>query len=274
MKKIGVIGAGAMGSAMAGVLCETVDPSEVLIYDVCREKTEEFAAKTACCIAVDELEIARDCEIILLAIKPQILEDLMSKIIPVLKTNHDAGIRQIFTSIAAGWTIDQLDKIFTGNNISDMPVIRILPNIPIKVKEGVILFTGNKYAGDDIIKKVMDLYKTGGLCVQCEEELFVNSIAVFSCSPAMVYMFIESIADAGVQIGMDRKQATQFAAQAVKGSASMVLNSGKHIGQLKEELDTPGGMTIGGTNLMEQTGFRGSVIAGVLKAHERQFELK
>lgn len=273
MSKVGVIGVGAMGGALASVICDTIDPAEVAVFDTSADRAREIADMTGCMIASGTEEIARDSEVILLAIKPQIVESVMAGLLPIMKANVEAGKKQIFVSIAAGWTLEQLDKLFTDAGISGMPVTRAMPNIPVRVKQGLILFTSNGNTDGKTAESVRELFQSGGMCVQCEEELLVTACAVFSCSPAMVYMFIESIADAGVQIGMDRVRATSFAAQAVMGSAAMVLDGSKHIGQLKEELDTPGGMTIGGTNLMEQMGFRGSVIAGVVRAHERQFGL-
>lgn len=273
MKKAGVIGVGAMGGALTSVLCDSVDPGEVIIFDTDPARTRDMAEKTGCCIVDGADKIAEDAEVILLAVKPQILEPVMSGLLPILKANADAGKKQILVSIAAGWTLEQLDQLFADAGLPGMPIIRAMPNIPVRVKQGVILFTPNA-AADAVVEDVISLFRSGGMCVRCEEELMVTSCAVFSCSPAMVYMFIESIADAGVQIGMDRTRATSFAAQAVLGSAAMVLEGSRHIGQLKEELDTPGGMTIGGTNLMEQMGFRGATIAGVIRAHERQFGLK
>ena len=273
MSKVGVIGVGAMGGALTSVICDSVDPKEVAVFDVSAERAAQMADKTGCAVVASAEDVVKDAEIILLAVKPQAVDPVMAGLLPIMKANADAGKKQILLSIAAGWTIEQLDKMLADAGLPDMPAIRAMPNIPVRVKQGVILFTGDHNADKATMESVMALFKSGGMCVECEEELMVTSCAVFSCSPAMVYMFIESIADAGVQIGMERGQATRFAAQAVMGSAAMVLDGSKHIGQLKEELDTPGGMTIGGTNLMEQMGFRGSVIAGVIRAHERQFGL-
>ena len=273
MKKVGVIGVGAMGGALTGVICDTVAPTDVVIFDTSESRAQEIAGLTGCVTAANAEEIARDCEVVLLAVKPQIVELVMADLLPVMRANADEGKKQIFVSIAAGWTLERLDKLFADAGLPEMPVTRAMPNIPVRVKQGLILFTSDQNTDDKTAGYVRGLFRSGGMCVQCEEELLVTACAVFSCSPAMVYMFIESIADAGVQIGMDRSRATSFAAQAVMGSAAMVLEGSKHIGQLKEELDTPGGMTIGGTNLMEQMGFRGAVIAGVVRAHERQFGL-
>lgn len=271
MKKIGVIGTGAMGSALIDVLCDAVKNCEVMVFDISAERVETIVEKTGCVAAASAAEVASDAEVILLVVKPQIVEPVMAELLPTLKKNVETGKRQIILSVAAGWTLEQLGRLLDEADVAGLPIIRVMPNIPVRVKQGVILFTGNVHADAEIMERTMALFRSGGMCVLCEEDLLVTSCAVFSCSPAMAYMFIESIADAGVQIGMERGQATRFAAQAVMGSAAMVLDGAKHIGQLREELDTPGGMTIGGTNLMEQMGFRGSVIAGVIRAHERQF---
>ena len=269
--KVGVIGVGAMGGALTSVICDSVKPQQVMVFDTTPTKMQDLALKTGCATASSAEEVVQNCEV--LAIKPQIVEAVMANLLPILKVNQEEGKGQIFVSIAGGWTLEQLERLFTDAGIRGIPIFRVMPNIPVRVKEGVILFSNNE-AAETSAESIVALFKKGGMCVRCKEDLMVTACAVFSCSPAMVYMFIESIADAGVQIGMNRTQATSFAAMAVKGSAAMVLDGSRHIGQLKEELDTPGGMTIGGTNRMEQMGFRGATIAGVIRAHERQFGLK
>lgn len=272
MKKMGIIGVGSMGSALTSVICDVLEPKEVIIFDTVPAKAQAMTDSTGCCVAATMQEVVEASEIILLCIKPQIVDTVLKDLMPLFQAHYSKGERQLLASVAAAWPLADLSAIFQSADI-DMPVIRIMPNIPVRVGQGVLLFSNNEFASDADVDDLMKIFAKGGLCEHTPEDLMPVACPVFSCSPAMVYMFIESIADGGVQIGMERDQATRFAAQAVLGSAAMVLDGKKHIGQLKDELSTPGGMTIGGTNLMETMGFRGATIQGIVRAYERQFEM-
>ncbi|MGN1014806.1 MAG: pyrroline-5-carboxylate reductase [Butyricicoccus sp.] len=272
-KTIGFIGAGNMGGALAEVVCRKLDPSQILVYNPTMSKVKRLADQYHCGIAASSEEIVHRCEIVVLCVNPPIVNDVIAPLLPIFSANKGQGKKQILVSIVGAWSTEELTKLFQKAGIS-LPIIRSMPNIPIRIGKGVNLFCRNRYIKNEDMERVMDIFSEGGLCEEVPEDLLPAACPVFSCSPAMAYMFIESLADGGVQIGMDRERATRFAAQAVLGSAAMVLEGSKHIGQLKDELSTPGGMTINGTNEMERLGFRGAAIQGVLKAYERQMEIQ
>lgn len=269
MKRLGFIGVGAMGGALAAAACRQLPGEEVVVFDVMTEKAKELAAASGCAVAGSMEEVIDSVSVVMFCIKPQILESVLQTTIPFFKKHYDAGEKRVVASIAAGYTLEDLTTVFRSGGM-EMPVIRLLPNTPVAIGKGLVLFANNEYATDGDVDELRDMMQKCGMCEHTEEELLPIACPVFSCSPAFTYMFIESLADGGVQIGMRRDQATKFAAQAVLGSAAMVLETGRHIGQLKDELSTPGGMTIGATNVMEKMGFRGAAIQGIITAYERQ----
>lgn len=269
MKRLGFIGVGAMGGTLAAAACRQLPAEEVIVFDVMTEKAKALSASTGCICAGSMEEVIDSAAFVMFCIKPQILENVLKTTLPFFKKHYAAGEKRVVASIAAGYTLEDITTVFHSAEM-DMPVIRLLPNTPVAIGKGLVLFANNEYATDGDVDELRDMLQKCGMCEHTEEELLPIACPVFSCSPAFTYMYIESLADGSVQIGMRRDQATKFAAQAVLGAAAMVLETGKHIGQLKDELSTPGGMTIGGTNIMEQRGFRGAAIQGILTAYERQ----
>lgn len=272
MKKAGIIGVGSMGSALAEAICREIDAGELMVFDSIGEKARRMAGMTGCEMADSAKQIAETCEMVIFAVQPQVLANVIAETGRVIAANQGAGRRQIVLSIAASWTIEELEASLREQDVV-CPVIRLMPNIPLRVGEGILAFCRNGLVTDEEMQRTMELFVRGGLCEEIQEDQ-MPLMSTIGCVPAMAYMFVESVADGLVQCGMARDSATKYAAQVVLGSAAMVLRSGKHIGALKDELSTPAGMTIGGTNLMERMGFRGAAIAGVIRAHERQFGME
>lgn len=261
-----------MGGALAIAVCRKPEQVEVLIYDPNSARCGELKGMLDCTVCTCPKEIIEASDIVMLCVKPQTMASVLDDIMPAFAERAKSGKRQLICSIAAGYDLEALTKAFLKEDLK-MPILRMLPNIPVSAGQGVLLFANNGYASEEDVNWMMDLMSGGGLCEHVSEEMLATACPVFSCSPAFVYMFIESIADSGVQNGMTREQATRLAAQGVLGSAALVVEGKKHIGQLKDELSTPGGMTITGTNVMERMGFRAAVIEGINKCYERQNQL-
>ena len=153
------------------------------------------------------------------------------------------------------------------------PVIRLMPNTPVAVGKGMILLAKSEDASAEEVEAVKSALSEGGMVSETEEKYIDAATPVFSCSPAYVYMFIEALADGGVMAGIPREKAQLYAAQAVLGSAQMVLDTGKHPGQLKDEVCSPGGSTIVGVETLEKSGFRGAVASAVYEAYEKTAKL-
>ena len=272
MKKIGFIGAGNMGGAIITAVCRRLAPSDVIIYDIDRSKAESLSSATGCSVAEGYSEVIQQAEIIMLCVKPQFLDAVLEDTIPIFKGVYDSGRRQVIGSIVAAYELQTLTERFQKAGM-EMPVIRLMPNTPVMVGQGIILFAGNHFASDRDVVCLMDYLQAGGLCKQTQEQMLAAACPVFSCSPAFVYMFIEALSDGGVRVGMFRDEAIQLAAQAVLGSAAMVLQTGQHPGQLKDAVCSPGGITIVGVEELERNGFRNAAIQAVVKAFERQEEM-
>ena len=270
--KIGFIGAGSMGGALASAVCKKIEPSNVLIYDINSKRCHELEEMLGCRVLESESAVVKEADIVMLCVKPQAMTELLNRIVPVFEMLVSQGQRPLVCSIAAGYELSVLTELFLDEKLQ-LPILRMLPNIPVSAGQGVMLIAANPYATQADIDCLMKAMEGGGMCELVSEEMLTTACPVFSCSPAFVYMFIESIADSGVQNGMTREMATRLAAQGVLGSAALVLEGKKHIGQLKDELSTPGGMTIAGTNVSERLGLRSAVIEGINKCYERQNQL-
>ena len=266
MAVFGFIGTGNMGGALARALAKNVEGDSILLANRSAEKAAALAAELGC-KAVSSEAIAKKADYIFLGVKPQMMADLLAQLSPILKERED---RFILVTMAAGLTIERIRELAVG----DYPVIRIMPNTPASIGEGMILYT----AGSDVLDIELQIFLSAmsgaGLLSPLPEHLMDAGSAVSGCGPAFVDLFIEALADGGVACGLPRASALEFAAQMVAGSAKLVLESGKHPGVLKDAVCSPGGTTIQGVRALEAGNFRGTVMEAVIKAYEKNFDLK
>jgi len=262
MKKIGFIGAGNMGGALATAVART--DNTVLVSCAHKEKAEALAAKIGATAATVD-EIVSDCDVIFLGVKPQILPEIAKRIKDKLTTR--AG-QVCLVSMAAGVTCARLAELFGEHKI-----IRIMPNTPVSIGEGVILYCLGDRATAEDEKTLCDALSKAGSLHKMQEHLIDAATAVSGCGPAFVYMFIEALADGGVKCGIPRKTAQLLAAETLAGAAKLCIESGKHPGELKDAVCSPGGSTIAGVAALEQGGFRAAVIDSVESAYKRTKEL-
>lgn len=266
MAVFGFIGTGNMGGALATAAAKTLPGSEILLANRTAAKTEKLAEKLGCC-ASDSITVADTAKYIFLGVKPQMVEELMDEIRPVLTGRKD---RFVLVSMIAGTDIERILEL-AGRNV---PVIRIMPNTPASIGAGMILYCRSKDVTDEELNEFLDGMKAAGRFSPIAEKLIDAGSAVSGCGPAFVDLFIEALADGGVACGLPRKSAVEFAAQMVMGSAQLVLESGKHPGELKDAVCSPGGTTIQGVRILEQRGFRGAVTDAVIAAYEKTLTLK
>lgn len=265
MKKLGFIGTGNMGGVLILAAAKSNGENELLLADKIRKKADALAEKTGGKV-VDNLTVAAEADYIFLGVKPQMLKDTLEDIIPVLKNRKD---RFVLVSMLAAFTCERICEAAGGN----YPVIRIMPNTPAAIGEGMILYAPNPEVTEEEVSFFLDSMKEAGRFSPLPEKLIDAGASVAGCGPAFVDLFVEALADGGVACGLPRAQAMEFAAQMVAGAAKLILESQKHPGQLKDEVCSPGGTTIQGVRALEKGGFRSAVTEAVIAAYEKNFDL-
>lgn len=250
--KTGFIGAGNMASAIIkGALNKKVLIADnIHIYDVDTVKLNMLAAelKVNVCGSIDAL--CMHCDIVMLSVKPNVMADVLRSVKKYDKT---------FVSIAAGWSAEKIKSIIGPGK----KVLRIMPNTPLMAGEGMSVFETPSSLECDELEYIAHIFASLGKVEHAPAKLMDAVTAVSGSGPAYVYMFIEALADAGVLCGLPREMALKLAAQTVSGASKMVIESGKHPGRLKDEVCSPGGTTIEAVKVLEQNGFRGSIISAV-----------
>lgn len=260
--KIGFIGCGNMGGAIARAVSKTVDPSDIFLCDKDSQKSTSLASDIGANIA-DIETVASECGYIFLGVKPNMVKSLLDSLSETLSARND---RFVLITMAAGRSISEIKAS------ADYPVIRIMPNTPVSVGEGMILYCHNGTTDNEIDTFISIMAEAGRLCA-IDEHLIDAGCAVSGCGPAYVFMFIEAMADGGVRCGLSRHDAQILAAQTLLGSAKLVLESGKHPGELKDAVCSPGGSTIAGVMALENGAFRADAANAVVAAFERTKEL-
>lgn len=235
------------------------------------EQTKDNAARH-CGKAIKtctNMEAAEEADYLFLGVKPQMMEAMLNGIRPVLTERIAAGKGCVLISMAAGIAISDISRMTGG-----CPVIRIMPNTPVEIGEGVVLYTLGEGVTDSDASELKLMLSKAGLLTELPEKLIDAGSAVSGCGPAFTYMFIEALADGGVLCGLTRADAYRFAAQMIAGSAKLMLKSGKHPGELKDAVCSPGGTTIEGVRELEAGGLRGTVIEAVIAACQKNAALK
>ena len=265
MKKFGFIGTGNMAGALILAAEKSKTEKEFLLSDIIPEKAEALAKKVHGKVS-DNKTVAREADYIFLGIKPQMLCDVAKEITPILMERKD---RFVLVSMLAAYTCERINEALEG----DYPLIRIMPNTPVSVGEGMILYAPNEKATEEELSFFLSSFSEAGRFSNLPEKLMDAGASVAGCGPAFVDLFTEALADGGVACGLPRAKALEFAAQMILGSAKLILESEKHPGQLKDEVCSPGGTTIQGVRALEKGGFRSAVTEAVIAAYEKNFEL-
>ncbi|MCI8993971.1 MAG: pyrroline-5-carboxylate reductase [Eubacterium sp.] len=268
MYKTGFIGAGNMGGALIIAACHTIGAENVIITDYDLNKAEELSQQTGCKTAASNDDIIRNAEYIFLAVKPNVIREVAKAAASVLSEELANGKKHVVVTIAAGITIETIQECI-GTQI---PVIRIMPNTPVAVGQGMILLTGPD-PEDENLKEFQEIMAKAGDFLYIPEKNFDITTSISGCTPAYTYMFIDALADGAVQVGVPRAQAIRLAAKTVLGSAQMVLETGLHPDQLKDNVCSPGGSTIVGVTALEKNNFRYGVAQSIIRSTEKNLEL-
>ena len=261
---IGFIGCGNMGGAiMNGILAKKIASPDGVIASDKGKTTEQIKNEFGVCAVKTNIEVVKQTDVLILAIKPQYYEEVIKEIKDEVKEN------QIVISIAPGKTLEWLEATFE----KQVKLIRVMPNTPALVGEGMMAICPGKLITDEDKKMVLEILGSCGRTEIVPESLMDVVVSVSGSSPAYVFMFIEAMADAAVADGMPRAMAYEFAAQAVIGSAKLLLETGKHPGELKDMVCSPAGTTIEAVRVLEEKGFRSSVIEAMKACTKKSKEL-
>ena len=261
----GFIGTGNMGGALATAAAKTMPQSNILLSNRTQEKAEALA-KTLGCRAVSVETVAAEAGFVFLGVKPQMMAGLLGQLAPVFSARKDEFV---LVSMAAGLTIADIQKMAGGN----YPVIRIMPNTPVAVGSGVILYDASENVEQETLALFCENLGAAGMLDRLPEKLIDAGSAIAGCGPAFACLFLEALADGAVACGLPRDKALIYGEQMLLGTAKLALESGQHPGKLKDAVCSPGGSTIAGVGALEQGNFRGSTMAAVEAAFKRTKEL-
>ena len=263
MDKISFIGVGNMGSAVLRAVCRKAEPSSVWISNRTRAKAEALAAELGCNVSENNAACAAGADMVFIGVKPYMVSDVLREISAHLKDDT------VVVSMAAGINGEKIRAALRR----PCPIIRILPNTPCAIGEGLVLIAPYGNVPQDILDELSELLSACGEIGYIDEAHAEAGMTVGGCTPAFTYMFIEALADGAVQTGIPRAQAMEWAARAVAGSAEMVLQSGRHPGALKDAVCSPGGSTIEGVRVLEESAFRAAAMNAVIAAFEKSSKL-
>ena len=257
--KYGFIGCGNMGGALAKALSKQT--KDILLSDQ-PEKAAALAQTLGCTHGTNSEVVA--CDRVFLGVKPQMMADVLKPLQSDL-----AKHKPLLISMAAGLAIEKIEEM-AGTRL---PIIRIMPNTPVSVGKGVILYCCNDLVDDATLADFLNDMQHAGILDPLDEKLIDAACAVSGCGPAFVYMFIEAIADGAVACGLPRDKALTYAAATLSGAAEMALVTKQPPQTLKDAVCSPGGSTIAGVRALEERGFRGTVIDAIIAAYKRNVEL-
>jgi pyrroline-5-carboxylate reductase len=265
-KVVGFIGAGNMGEVLIRGLIQSgkVDKKDILAGDASPERLAYISNTYGIRTTPSNVELAKGADIVIIAVKPQNMDDLLEELSSTSHENHQ------FISIVAGITTEKLAKKMHHKS----GIIRVMPNAPASVLAGIAaIYPGRNISPADL-QRAVSIFECVGRAVIIKNEALMDVVTGLSGSgPAFVFMMIESLSDAGVQLGISRKEASLLAAQTVYGAAKMLLETGKHPSELKDIVATPGGTTFAGLKSLEKGNFRSTIMDAVEAAATRSREL-
>ena len=258
--KIGFIGAGNMGSALARAAAHS---AEIYVYDIDEAKASSLAKSVSGKVSSIS-EMAEACDYLFIAVKPNFVKEVVTKTVA-------AEVKEGLTlvSMAAGVSLYSLDEMTGGS----LPVIRIMPNTPVAVGKGVVLTAGNARVTKEKLSEFKAVMTAAGDIEFIDESLIDAGTALSGCSPAFVYMFIDALASGATEAGLDKSESLKFAAKTLIGASTLLLESGKTPEELRDAVCSKGGSTIEGVKSLFADGFPETVKRAVLASYKRTLEL-
>ena len=267
MARLGFIGTGNMGGALARAAAKA-ESNEIFLANRHEEEAVRLAAELGGWVC-NNYEAAC-CDYVFLGVKPRGMGELIRSLRVTLEQRKRNKESFVLVTMAAGTSIKQVQN-WAGDIY---PVIRIMPNTPVAIGEGTILYCCSDTVTEAQEKGFLAAMSQSGLLVPLSENLIDAGSAVSGCGPAFVCMFLEAMADGAVACGLSREDALRLSAQTMAGTAKYLLESGKHPGQVKDEVCSPGGTTIQGVRRLEQGSVRADIMDAVIAAYEKNYDLK
>jgi len=263
--RLGIIGAGKIGEAiLSGALAKgLLSPSDVILSVRTEQHRKNLEEKYRVTAVLSNREVARQSEILLIAVKPRTIFDVLQEIADVISEES------VVVSTAAGVTLESMQTRFAKK----VALIRAMPNLGVSVGEGMTALAPARFTDDSSIQKVKRLFEAVGRALVLDEQYMDAVTGLSGSGPAYVYLIIEAMADGGVKMGLPREVSIELAAQTVLGAAKTVLGTGEHPAKLKDQVTTPAGSTIDGLMELEDGGLRVTLIKAVVKASERAHQL-
>lgn len=265
-KTIGFIGGGNMGEALiSGLLVsEQSTPDQIICSDVRQDRLDELKECFGVEVTTDNNDVVHKADIIIYAIKPQIMADVIKETAPGLDET------KLIISIAAGVPMAAIESLIHKK----LRLIRAMPNVCVAVKEGATAIAAGDNCQPGDIDLALAIFNSVGRCIFLKENYLMDAITGLSGSgPAYIFMIVDALADSGVKVGLSRKEALLLASQTVLGAAKMLLETKIHPGQLKDMVTSPGGTAIAGLHTLEKGGLRTTLINAVEAATLRSKEL-
>jgi pyrroline-5-carboxylate reductase len=263
--KVAILGAGKMGGILlqAFLKSKVLEPEQIAATVQHAERAGQLAAQWGVDVSTDNVAAARDADLILIGLKPGTVSEVVQQIRPVLSPN------KLLISIAASIRTEAIEHAAN----MEIGTIRAMPNTPSMLGAGIAALSRGKYATQEQLDLAGLLFATVGRTVIVEEKHLDAVTGLSGCGPAFIYIILESLAEAGVKVGLPRDIATLLAAQTTFGAAKMVLETGYHPALLKDAVTTPAGCTIDGILELEEGGLRVTLIKAVMRATQRAREL-
>jgi pyrroline-5-carboxylate reductase len=284
--RIACIGSGNMGRALMKGAAARVPSGNIGFSDIDPAKAQALARELGDATWYpSNYDAVKEADFVFLAVKPQALGTALEEIAPALRMRSDNERPATLVSMAAGWDIKRIQILLDVGSVVKLigpdwseynpiltkaaPVVRIMPNTPALISQGVIAMASSPQVSEETLGTLEQILGAAGI-VDRIDETYMDAVTGLSGSgPAFVYLFIEALADGGVQAGLPRDKALRYAAQTVLGSAMMVKETGLHPGQLKDMVASPGGTTIAGIAALENGAFRGTVMNAVAASFNR-----
>lgn len=265
-KKIGIIGSGNMGEALISglVVSGAVSEKDIICSDISEIQLASIKKKYGVQTTTNNMDVIETSDYLIYAVKPQIISSVLKETSPGL------DMSKLVISIAAGVPLEAIEQCLK----KDLRLIRVMPNICAFVKEGAIGISAGAHAHEEDVEIAGKIFDSIGKTVFVRDSSLMDAVTGLSGSgPGYIFVIIEALADAGVKMGLSRKDAEFFSAQTVLGAAKLMLASGEHPGQLKDKVASPGGTTISGIYMLEKGGLRATLIDAVEAATKRAGEL-